>query len=292
MNFCDEQGYLNLLNDIFTNGEKRNDRTNVGTYSVFGRQLKFNLRNNTLPLLTTKKVYWNGVLEELLFFIRGHTDNNILKKKNVHIWDGNTSKEYLIKNKLFHLEENDMGPIYGNRWRHFGSNYIDKNTNYTNQGIDQLQNAIHLIKNEPTSRRIVITAWDPTVLDKACLYPCHILFQFYVNIEKKELNCHMYQRSVDCFLGLPFNIASYATLTHIISKMCDLTAGELTMSLGDAHIYTNHIEQCKIQLSREIRLFPHIKISKKLDKIEDYHYDDIIIENYNPHPLIRGTMAI
>jgi len=287
-----EQGYIDLLKDIINNGDRRDDRTGVGVYGVFGRQLRFDLRNNTIPLLTTKRVYWNGVLEELLFFIKGQTNNKILQNKNIHIWDGNTSAEYLAKNGLNHLKDGDMGPIYGNRWRHFGADYIDSNTDYTNKGVDQLQNAINLIKNDPTSRRIVVSAWDATYLDKACLYPCHILFQFYVNVERKELSCHMYQRSVDCFLGLPFNIASYATLTHIIAKMCDLTAGELIMSLGDTHIYSNHLEQCWIQIPREIRKFPKINIKRKLASIDDYCADDFEIIGYNPHPLIKGSMAV
>jgi len=185
-----------------------------------------------------------------------------------------------------------MGAIYGYSWRHVGADYINCHSNYSNQGVDQLAKAIHLIKTDPTSRRIVVSAWNPLVLDKACLYPCHIMFQFYVNVEKNELSCQMYQRSVDCFLGLPFNIASYALLTHIVAKICNLNAGELTMCLGDTHIYSNHVEQCKIQIDREIREFPKLKIKENHDNIEDYVYEDFELEGYKPHPTIKAEMAV
>lgn len=287
-----EQGYYDLLDEIIVKGKNRSDRTGTGVLGVFGRQLRFDLSNNTLPLLTSKRVYWRGVIEELLFFIKGQTDNKILQSKNVHIWDGNTSPEYLERTGLTHLKEGDMGEIYGFNWRHFGAQYTDCHGDYTGQGVDQLQEAIDLIKNDPTSRRIVVSAWNPICLKRACLYPCHILFQFYVDVEEGTLSCMMYQRSVDCFLGLPFNIASYATLTHLVAHMCGLKGGELIMSLGDTHIYMNHIEQCRLQLTRNIRDFPKLKIMRKLDNINDYTVDDFVVEGYNPHPTIKGDMAV
>lgn len=292
MNNPEELSYMNILQNIIDNGILRDDRTKTGVYGTFGERLKFNLRDNTIPVLTTKRVYWKGVVEELLFFIKGKTDNKYLQERNVHIWDGNTSREYLDNSGLSHLKENDMGMIYGANWRHFGAEYIDCHTDYTGKGVDQLQNAINLIKNDPTSRRIVVSAWDPTVLDEACLYPCHILFQFYVNVDKNELSCQMYQRSVDCFLGLPFNITSYALLTYIIADICGLKPGDLIMCLGDTHIYSNHIEQCKEQLKREPREFPKLNIKNHHTKAEEYEYDDFELINYKPYPTIKAKMAV
>ena len=289
-----ELDYLNLLKNIIENGNKRNDRTGTGTISLFGEQLKFNLRNNTLPLLTTKKVYWKGVAEELFFFLKGKTDNTYLQNKGVRIWDGNSSREYLDKIGLKDREVGDLGPVYGFQWRHFGAEYSSFNENYDGKGIDQLNNAINLIKTDPTSRRIYVSAWNPNQLKEMCLPPCHISFQFYVNIEKGELSCKMYQRSVDCFLGLPFNIASYGLLTHMIAKMCGLVAGDLIISMGDSHIYANHIEQCKMQLSRmnDIREFPKLNIKNVYDDIEKYEFDDFELIGYNPLPTIKADMAV
>ncbi len=289
----EEQTYIDLLKNILENGSSlRSDRTGTGVYSVFGERLKFSLRDGIIPLLTTKRVYWKGVVEELLFFIKGLTDNKYLQEKNVHIWDGNTQREYLDKNNLSHLSDDCMGPIYGHNWRHFGAEYQDCHTDYSGQGIDQIQNAINLIKTNPTSRRIVVSAWDPTVLDKACLYPCHILFQFYVNVDKGELSCQMYQRSVDCFLGLPFNIASYALLTYIMADICNLKPGDLIMVLGDTHVYSNHIEQCKIQLERDVRIFPKLVIKGHHETAEEYEYGDFELIDYKPHPTIKAKMAV
>ena len=292
MTNSNETEYLNLLQRILDDGCKREDRTNTGVYSVFGERLKFDLRDGKIPILTTKRVYWKGVVEELLFFLQGRTDNKYLQERNVHIWDGNTRKEYLDKNNLSHLDEDDMGQIYGANWRHFGAEYKDCHTDYSGQGVDQIQNAINLIKNDPTSRLIVVSAWDPTVLDQACLYPCHILFQFYVNVEKGELSCQMYQRSVDCFLGLPFNIGSYALLTYMMADICGLKPGDLVMVMGDTHIYSNHIDQCKKQLERIPREFPKLKIVNHHEKPEEYTYSDFELDGYKPYPGIKAPMAI
>lgn len=288
----EEHEYLKLLQSIIETGTKRDDRTGTGVYSTFGERLKFNLRDGTIPLLTTKRVYWRGVVEELLFFIKGLTDNKYLQEKKVHIWDGNTRREYLDNNGLSHLEEDDMGEIYGFNWRHFGAEYKDCHSDYRGQGVDQLARAIDLIKTDPTSRRIVVSAWNPTVLDKACLYPCHIMFQFYVDVDKQELSCQMYQRSVDCFLGLPFNITSYALLTHIVANICGLKTGDLVMILGDTHIYSNHIEQCKKQLEREPREFPKLVIKNRYKTPEEYEYNDFELSGYSPYPSIKAPMAV
>lgn len=288
----EEKEYLNLLQSILDHGIKRDDRTGTGVYSSFGERLKFSLRDGKIPILTTKRVYWKGVVEELLFFVKGLTNNKYLQERNVHIWDGNTRREYLDNNGLSHLSEDDMGQIYGANWRHFGAKYVDCHTDYSGQGVDQLANAIELIKTNPTSRRIVVSAWDPTVLDEACLYPCHILFQFYVDVERGELSCQMYQRSVDCFLGLPFNITSYALLTHMIADICGLKTGDLIMVLGDTHIYSNHTEQCRKQLEREPREFPKLKIKKRYETPEEYEYEDFELVDYKPYPGIKAQMAV
>jgi len=288
----EEQAYLDMLQNILNNGTYRHDRTGTGVYGTFGERLKFSLRDGTIPVLTSKRVYWKGVVEELLFFIRGLTDNKYLQKRNVHIWDGNTTKEYLDANGLSHLEENMLGPMYGYNWRHFGAKYVNSHTDYSGQGIDQLARAIDLIKNNPTSRRIVISAWDPTVLDEACLYPCHILYQFYVDVDRGELSCQMYQRSVDCFLGLPFNISSYALLTYIVADICGLKCGDLIMVLGDTHVYSNHVEQCKKQLERVPRTFPKLIIKNHHKKPEEYEAEDFELEGYKPYPGIKAQMAV
>jgi thymidylate synthase len=288
----EEHEYLKLLQSILDKGVKRDDRTGTGVISSFGERLKFSLRDGQIPILTTKRVYWKGVVEELLFFVKGLTNNKYLQERNVHIWDGNTSQEYLDNNKMSHLEEGTLGPMYGYNWRHFGAKYVDCHTDYTGQGVDQLANAIELIKTNPTSRRIVVSAWDPTVLDEACLYPCHILFQFYVDVERGELSCQMYQRSVDCFLGLPFNITSYALLTHMMADICGLKTGDLIMVLGDTHIYSNHIEQCRKQLEREPRDFPKLNIKNHHEKPEEYEFDDFELVDYKPHPGIKAQMAV
>lgn len=287
----EEHKYLQLLQSIIETGTKRDDRTGTGVYSTFGERLKFNLRDGTIPVLTTKRVYWKGVVEELLFFVKGLTDNKYLQEKNVRIWDGNTRREYLDNNGLSHLEEDDMGPIYGFNWRHFGADYDNCHTDYSGQGIDQLAKAIDLIKKDPTSRRIVVNAWNPIVIDKACLYPCHIMFQFYVDVEKGELSCQMYQRSVDCFLGLPFNITSYALLTYMVADICGLKTGDLIMVLGDTHVYSNHIEQCQKQLEREPKEFPKLVIKKHHETLEEYEYTDFELVGYNPCPSIKAPMA-
>lgn len=288
----EEQQYLNLLQTILDQGDEHLDRTNVGTYSVFAQQLKFNLRDNTIPLLTTKRIYWKGVVHELLMFIKGISNNKYLQDRKVHIWDGNTSRDFLDSRGLTDLKEGDLGANYGFQWRHFGAEYRGFDKDYTNQGVDQLKNAIDLIKNNPTSRRIIVSAWNPAAQHRMSLPSCHCWFQFYVNQKHQELHCQMYQRSVDSFLGLPFNIASYSLLTHIVAQITGLKAGTLTMCLGDTHIYKNHVEQCKLQLSRDVREFPKLKILNHHDDIDDYEFDDFELIGYKPHKSIKAKMAV
>eukprot|EP00747_Dinoflagellata_sp_TGD_P013307 gnl/TRDRNA2_/TRDRNA2_122432_c0_seq3.p1 gnl/TRDRNA2_/TRDRNA2_122432_c0~~gnl/TRDRNA2_/TRDRNA2_122432_c0_seq3.p1 ORF type:complete len:576 (-),score=87.34 gnl/TRDRNA2_/TRDRNA2_122432_c0_seq3:377-2104(-) len=248
-----EQQYLEMVRDIIENGEAMGDRTGTGTRSLFGTMMRFDLRNS-FPLLTTKRVFWRGVMEELLWFIKGDTNAQHLSDKGVKIWDANGCREFLDKRGLSHREEMDLGPVYGFQWRHFGAEYKDMHTNYTGQGIDQLAECIHTIKNNPTDRRIIMSAWNPADLSKMALPPCHMFCQFYVNTEKGELSALMYQRSADMGLGVPFNIASYALLTCMVAQVCGLKPGDFVHTLGNAHVYSNHIEPLKTQLQRTPRL--------------------------------------
>jgi thymidylate synthase len=280
--------YLNTLKDILENGEKRNTRNSV-TISKFGVKMDFDIRNS-FPLLTTKKVYWKGVIYELLWFIKADTNSKNLEKNNVNIWKSNSSRDFLDKNNLYEYEEGDCGPIYGFQWRHFGAEYKDFNYNYDGLGIDQLQNCIDLITNDPYSRRIFMSAWNPTQLDEMCLPPCHVSYQFYVS-EKNELSCILYQRSGDMFLGIPFNIASVSLLTYIIAKITDKKPGFVSIIIGDAHIYENHIEQVKTQLEREPYEPPILKINKKYLNINDYEIENFELENYKYHKTIKAEMV-
>ena len=279
-----------MVNNILINGYPKSDRTGIGTLSLFGTKLVFNLRNNTIPLLTTKKIYWRGVVEELLWFIRGSTNSKELEEKNINIWKGNSSKEFLRSRSLDHLEEGDIGAGYGFQWRHFGAKYIDCNTNYEGKGVDQLQNCINLIKNNPKSRRIILCSWNANDLERMCLPPCHCLVQFYV--ENRKLSCQMYQRSADVGLGVPFNIASYSLLTHMIAHICDLNVGEFIHIMGDTHIYLNHTKALENQVKNIPREFPKLNIVRKIKNIEDFKYEDFKLINYKPMPSIKMKMAI
>jgi dihydrofolate reductase/thymidylate synthase len=294
----EEVQYLSLIRKILKNGIVRGDRTGTGTKSLFGAQMRFDLRDGTLPLLTTKKTFWRGVAEELLWFISGSTNANLLKEKKVRIWDGNASKEFLESRGLGHREEGDLGPVYGFQWRHFGADYIDMHTDYTGKGVDQLQQCIDKIKNNPEDRRILMSAWNPSALDEMALPPCHLLCQFYVDTTANEVSCHMYQRSADMGLGVPFNIASYALLTHLIAHVTGRKPGELVHTLGDAHVYMNHIEPLKEQLERTPRPFPKLFIDDNVgdDKtpktIDDFTYEDLHVVGYHPHEKISMKMAV
>lgn len=285
--------YKNLMSKIIDSNDIRQNRTGIDTLSIFGEQLSFNI-DKYVPLLTTKRVAWKSCIEELLWFMRGDTDANILKQKKVHIWDGNSSREFLDNVGLNHLKEGDCGANYSFQWRYFGQEYVNCETKYEkNTSFDQIENIIHLLKTDPFSRRIFLSAWNPMDLDKTVLPPCHVSVQFYVD-NNRGLSCHMYQRSCDVFLGLPFNIFSYTVLTYILAKKCDMTPKKLIISLGDTHIYTNHIEQVKEQLQRSILTYPILNISDNVkDKtIEDININDFELIGYFPHNSIKAPMAV
>ena len=286
----EEQQYLDLIKDILSNGSEEMSR-NGKVLSKFGNMMRFSLKDGNLPLLTTKKVAWKTCFKELFWFIKGSTSNHELKEQNVTIWNANASREFLDSRNLSY-EENDLGPVYGHQWRHFNAPYENCHNDYSGKGVDQLQNVIQMLKDpqQRTSRRMVVSAWNPCQIDEMALPPCHILFQFYVR-EDKYLSCSMYQRSGDVGLGVPFNIASYSMLTHIIAKHCGLIADEFIYNLGNAHIYEQHIEPLKEQIERLPREFPQIKIKNVHDTIEEYTLDDIEwITEYTFHQPIKMNM--
>ena len=271
--------YLDLIEHVVKNGVEKSDRTGTGTKSVFGYQMRFDLSAG-FPMITTKKLHTKSIIYELLWFLNGDTNIDYLKNNGVKIWDDWAD------------ENGDLGPVYGFQWR-----------NWNNDNIDQISELIETIKTNPDSRRMLISAWNPSVLPdtsksfsenvrngKAALPPCHAFFQFYVSNNK--LSCQLYQRSADIFLGVPFNIASYALLTHMIAHVCNLDVGDFVHTFGDAHIYNNHIDQINLQLSREPRKLPTLKIKRKVESIFDFKFEDFEIINYDPHPHIKGLVSV
>lgn len=285
----EEYQYLGLISDIINQGTMVNGR-NGNALTVFGSAMHFDLTNNTIPVLTTKKVAWKTCAKELFWFLKGSTNNNLLRDENVHIWDGNGSREFLDSRNLQHLEENDLGPVYGHQWRHFNAEYKDFNTDYSGKGVDQIKYIIESLKDpvERYSRRLIMSAWNPQQLDEMALPPCHVLAQF--NVIGNELSCSLYQRSGDVGLGVPFNIASYSLLTHILAKHCGLEAKEFVYYLGNSHIYDDHIEELKEQIVRKPYELPKINIKNIYDNIEDYSIKDIDLENYISHNSIKMEM--
>lgn len=285
----DEHQYLALVKELIEEGCPRSDRTGTGTLSKFGTQQRYDLRHS-FPLLTTKRVFWKGVLEELLWFIRGSTNATELQNKGVHIWDGNSSRAFLDAQGLGHREEGDLGPVYGFQWRHFGATYTDMHADYSGQGVDQLAELIGRIKSNPYDRRHILTAWNPAALRDMALPPCHLLAQFYVC--DGELSCQLYQRSADVGLGVPFNIASYALLTYMVAQVCDLRPGEFVHTSGDAHVYTNHVEPLKQQLLNTPRHFPRLVLNPSKKSIDDFVFEDFELVGYSPHKTIKMQMAV
>ena len=286
----EESQYLDLIKDVMQYGTMENGR-NGNALTVFGVAMRFSLSNGTIPLLTTKKVAWKTCLKELLWFIRGDTSNRRLLEQNVKIWCGNGSREFLDSRGLQHLEEGDLGPVYGHQWRFFNAPYTTCDADYTGQGVDQLQYIIDNLKNPETrnSRRLVLSAWNPGQIDEMALPPCHVLMQFNV-VDGNKLSCSLYQRSGDIGLGVPFNIASYSFLTHIIAKHCDLEPYEFIYNLGNAHIYDDHIDQLVVQSKRDPLSFPIVNINNKYENINDYKIEDFQINEYKTHDSIKMVM--
>jgi len=288
--YHEENQYLNLLDDILSNKNNQEGR-NGNTLSIFGSTMHFSLEHNKIPIMTTKKVAWKTCLRELLWFIKGDTNNKHLKEKNVHIWDENGSRQFLDGRGLTKFMEDDLGPIYGFQWRHYNAKYHNCNSDYSNKGIDQLKEVIECLKDpeKRNSRRMIITAWNPCQLDIMALPPCHILMQFNVTNNNK-LSCAMYQRSNDEACGTCFNIASYCFLTHLLAKHCDLEPYEFLYYKGNCHIYEEHIDNIKIQLQREPFEFPTLEIINKREHIEDYVETDFVVNNYKHHEAIKYIM--
>jgi len=261
--------YLDLMQDILDNGAHKSDRTGTGTLSVFGRQMRFDLAAG-FPLVTTKKLHLRSIIYELLWFLKGETNVKYLRDNGVTIWD-----EWADEN-------GELGPVYGSQWRSWPAP--------DGRSIDQITQVLNQIKQKPDSRRHIVTAWNPAEVDKMALPPCHALFQFYVADGK--LSCQLYQRSADFFLGVPFNIASYALLTHLFAQQCDLAPGEFVWTGGDVHLYTNHIEQARLQLSREPHALPELIIKKKPATVFEYQFEDFEIRNYIAHPSIKAPIAV
>ncbi|WP_338719925.1 thymidylate synthase [Devosia sp. XK-2] len=263
------QSYLKLLSDILETGTDKSDRTGTGTRSLFGYQMRFDLSKG-FPLVTTKKLHLKSIIYELLWFIRGETNVRWLQERGVSIWD-----EWADEN-------GDLGPVYGSQWRSWPAPDGRK--------IDQLQNVIEQIRTKPDSRRHIVSAWNPAEVDNMALPPCHALFQFYV--ANGRLSCQLYQRSADAFLGVPFNIASYALLTHMVAQVCDLDVGDFVHTLGDAHLYNNHFEQARLQLSREPKPLPKLVMNPERKRLEDFVFEDFAFEGYDPHPRIAAPIAV
>ena len=285
----DEYQYINLIKHILDCGTMIEGR-NGNALTIYGSSMHFSLENNTWPLLTSKKVAWKTCAKELFWFLKGSTSNIELQQQNVHIWDGNGSRDFLDSRGLTNLEENDLGPVYGHQWRFFNASYENCNTDYNGKGVDQIKYIIDCLKDpkERYSRRLILSAWNPQQLDEMALPPCHVLAQF--NVIGNKLSCSLYQRSGDVGLGVPFNIASYSLLTHIIAKHCDLEANEFIYHLGNCHIYDDHIEPLRNQVNNVLYPFPKINILQKYDDINNYSIKDIELENYTCNNVIKMEM--
>ena len=274
--------YHDLLSHILEFGHRKEDRTGTGTLSVFGYQMRFAL-NEGFPLLTTKKVHVKSIVHELLWFLKGDTNINYLKENGVSIWDEWADAD------------GNLGPVYGHQWRNFGARksgetWCGTTLSQDLPGVDQISDVLKQIKNNPDSRRLIVSAWNPVDVPKMALPPCHSMFQFYV--AGGALSCQLYQRSADVFLGVPFNIASYALLTHMIAQVCNLKVGVFVHTLGDAHLYTNHIEQARLQLSRDFRALPKLVLNPNVTDLFSFKYEDIVFDGYDPHPGIKAPVAI
>jgi thymidylate synthase len=291
----EEYQYLSLMERIIKNGIRKDNRTGIPVYSLFSQSLSFSLENNSLPLFTTKKMYARGIIEELLSFIKGDTNTKHLEEKNVNIWKGNTSREYLDKVGLNYLPEGEMGCGYAHQWRNFGGEHPLVPETKGLKGFDQVKFVYDTLKSNPLDRRMIINAWCPNQSKYMALPPCHLIYIFYYDPNSNELSCHLTQRSCDTFLGVPFNIASLALLTHIMAKSAEMKAGKIHWLGVDVHLYENHIEQAKTQISRVPYNFPQIKINKDINSFEDLislEYKDFELVNYVSHDALKADMAV
>lgn len=279
------QAYLDLLRTILERGKDRPDRTGTGTRGIFGHQMRFDLREG-FPLVTTKKLHLKSIMIELLWFVRGETHVKPLQDAGVRIWNEWATAEQTAR---FGRGEGDLGPVYGHQWRNFGATRKADGT-YESDGVDQLKRLLHDIKESPNSRRLIVTGWNPKEADQVALPPCHTLFQFYV--QDGELSCQLYQRSADVFLGVPFNIASYAMLTMMIAHVSGLRPGDFVHTFGDAHLYNNHLEQAELQLSRQPRPLPVLKINPAATDLFSFRFEDFTIVGYDPHPHIKAEVSV
>ncbi|MGZ3420746.1 MAG: thymidylate synthase [Polyangiales bacterium] len=277
--------YLDLIRRILDQGRPREDRTGTGTIGVFGHQMRFDLREG-FPLVTTKKLHLKSIIHELLWFLRGETHVGSLQASGVKIWDEWATAEQTAR---FGRKEGDLGPVYGHQWRNFGATK-NEDGSYRNDGVDQIANVVAQIKKNPHSRRLIVSGWNPKEADEVALPPCHTLFQFYV--QDGALSCQLYQRSADVFLGVPFNIASYALLTMMVAHVTDLHPGEFIHSFGDAHLYKNHLEQARLQLSREPRPLPRMILDPNVKDLFGFRAESFTLEGYDPHPHIKAEVSV
>ncbi|MDN5664702.1 MAG: thymidylate synthase [Psychrobacter sp.] len=280
-----EQAYLDLLRHVMSEGSEKGDRTGTGTLSHFGAQMRFDLSDG-FPLLTTKKVHFKSIVYELLWFLSGSTHVDYLQANGVRIWNEWATAEQTAR---FNRPAGDLGPVYGHQWRNYGATK-DENGHYNNDGVDQIAQVVKQIKTNPNSRRLIVSGWNPGEAEQVALPPCHTLFQFFVADNK--LSCQLYQRSADLFLGVPFNIASYALLTHMIAQVCGLGVGEFIWTGGDCHIYQNHREQVELQLTRECYTLPTLTLSPDVDDIFAFRFEDISVNGYASHPAIKAKVAV
>ncbi|MDN6275875.1 MAG: thymidylate synthase [Psychrobacter sp.] len=284
-NSKNEQAYLDLLRHVMSEGTEKGDRTGTGTLSHFGAQLRFDLASG-FPLLTTKKVHFKSIVYELLWFLSGSTHVDYLQKHGVRIWNEWATAEQTAR---FNRPAGDLGPVYGHQWRNYGATKSEDGR-YNNDGVDQITQVIDQIKTNPNSRRLIGSGWNPSEAEQVALPPCHTLFQFFVADNK--LSCQLYQRSADLFLGVPFNIASYALLTHMVAQVCGLEVGEFIWTGGDCHIYQNHREQVELQLTRSLYSLPTLTLNSDVDDIFAFQYEDICVDGYESHPAIKAKVAV
>jgi thymidylate synthase len=279
------RAYLDLIQRILDEGNDRSDRTGTGTRGIFGHQMRFDLAKG-FPLLTTKKTHLRSIIIELIWFLRGDTHNKFLQDRRVRIWNDWATAEQTAR---FGRREGDLGPIYGHQWRNYGATERADGS-FESDGVDQISEAVDLIRNNPTSRRILVTGWNPSEANRVALPPCHTLFQFYVAGDR--LSCQLYQRSADVFLGVPFNIASYSLLTLMMAQVCGLKPGEFIHTFGDVHLYNNHVEQARLQLSRELRPLPTMELDPSVTDIFEFRYPHLKLVGYDPHPHIPAEVSV